>query len=51
VPSLPEAPGGAICILDIFNLSVTATYPLFNCSPAGIAFNAANTELMIGCDG
>ena len=48
VPSSGKNPGGSICTLDIGSMSISATYPLPDCVPAGIVFGP-NQHLFIGC--
>ena len=43
-----DATQGGISVIDPSSLSVTATYPVSNCSPAGLALGP-NNEAAIGC--
>lgn len=48
VPSSGANPGGAICTLNIANMSIAKTIPLPACVPAGIVFGPIN-NLFVGC--
>jgi hypothetical protein len=39
---------GGVAVIDPFSMSVTATYPVSNCTPAGLALGP-NHEALIGC--
>jgi hypothetical protein len=48
VPADPTA--GGVSVIDPSSMSVTATFPVLNCSPAGLTLGPRH-EAMIGCGG
>jgi hypothetical protein len=48
VPSNPTNPGGEIAVLNLSNNTISKTYPIPQCVPAGIVLGATN-RLFIGC--
>jgi hypothetical protein len=48
VPTDPTA--GGVSVIDPSSMSVTATFPVLNCSPAGLTLGPRH-EAMIGCGG
>jgi hypothetical protein len=45
-----DATSGGVSVIDPSSMSVTATYQVVNCTPAGLALGPRN-EAMIGCGG
>src|SRR5208282_4422104 len=45
-----DATQGGVSVIDPNSMSVTATYPVSNCSPAGLTLGPRH-EAMIGCGG
>ena len=49
-PDVPAYKGGAICSLNIHNMSIDQTFATPECIPSGIAFPARySTHLFVGC--
>ncbi|KAI9877039.1 MAG: hypothetical protein M1830_004958 [Pleopsidium flavum] len=48
VPSIPGNIGGEIAVLNLNNLTISRTYPVPDCAPAGIVFGPKG-KLFIGC--
>lgn len=48
VPATKDQEGGEIAVLDDAKMAVTATYPLDNCQPHGLAVGP-NHQLLVGC--
>ena len=45
-----DATAGGVSVIDPSSMSVTATYPVSNCTPGGLTLGPRN-EAMIGCSG
>jgi DNA-binding beta-propeller fold protein YncE len=49
VPGTKDQEGGEIAVIDDGQMAVTATYPLNNCTPHGLAVGPSH-QLLVGCN-